>query len=485
MAPPSASLDTLPSELVLAILSHIDTLPPLANLSLTNHRLHRLSLPHLYHTFPGQNSELVLRTISHTPSLAAHIKRAVWQREPRTIPSISPLEKQHITTRLNELCVPHGTDLAAHFAKFGKSDEYWYFEILLLFCPNVEVVQVKESWLWDDHHYWFKALSPFFNPLCVSRLRRVCVEGPMRIENIVPLLTIPTLRELELTQVTVMRREGYRVFQWSVWPVARILTERGSNLEVLILRENYVDLDLVVPVLRGIKGLRAFTYEHVPNDLADETAQAYRINTHALAACLHMHAESLEYVRVRDTEPSGWMSMAEYLFGAARADANARSTFPRLTTIDIGPAGVDTRSHSLQPPSLSFENIGPQVFPASLETLRIQPAFHIMFRPGSTNAWALQNLKCEVDVDHVLRAQGCHFGHQNRCIVVELVEWNPTLGWFPDNLSALQRFFVDVGSRLESVPGNVSDFYDTEPLLMDDESEDGWVVVTDLHLATK
>lgn len=302
MTPTLASLDTLPEELILAILTHIHTLSTLANLSLTNHRLRRLSIPNLYHAFPGRNSELFLRTISHHPDLAAHIKEAVWQQERKTVPPISPLEKQHITNRLHELCVPHGTDLAAQFAKFGKNDNYWYFEILLLFCPNLEVVQVKESWLWDDHHYWFKSLSPFFNPLCVSSLKRVLIEGPMRIENIVPLLTIPTLRELQLTQVTVMRREGYRVFQWSVWPVARILTERSSKLQILTLKESYVDLDLLIPVIKGIRGLKSFTYEHVPNDLADESAQAHCVNNQALTSCLNMHANSLEHIRIRDTE---------------------------------------------------------------------------------------------------------------------------------------------------------------------------------------
>lgn len=484
MAPTLASLDTLPEELILAILAHIHTLSALASLSLTNRRLQRLSLPCLYRAFPGRNSELFLRTISHHPGIAAHTKHAVWQQERRTVSHISPLEKQHITNRLNELCVPHGTDLTAQFTKFGKNDDYWYFEILLLFMPSVEKVAVKESWLWDDHHYWFKSLSPFFNPLCVSNLKKALIEGPIRIENIVPLLTIPTLRELELTQVTVMRREGYRVFQWSVWPVQKILPERGSNLEVLTLRESYVDLELLVPVLGGVKGLREFTYEHVPNDLADETAQTHRVNTHALTACLSMHADSLEYVRVRDTEPFDWGSMAEYLFGAARGDTNAHSTFPNLKTIDIGPAGIGTRS-PLQSPSFPLQDIGPQVFPASLETLRIQPAFHIVFRPGSANAWTMQNLKCEVEADHLLRAQAYHFAHEDRRMKVQLVEWNPMLGWFPDNLAALQHFFFNLGLRLESIPGAVAGFYDAEPLLMDDGSEEGWVVVTDLHLATK
>lgn len=487
MAPTLASLDALPEELVLAILTHIHILSSLSNLSLTNRRLHRLSIPYLYRAFPGRNSELFLRTISHHPDLAAHIKEAVWQQERKTVPQISPLEKQHIINRLHELCVPHGTDLAAQFTKFGKNYDYWYFEILLLFCPNLEVVQVKESWLWDDHHYWFKSLSPFFNPLCISNMKKVLIEGPMRIENIIPLLTIPTLRELELTQVTVMRREGYRVFQWGVWPVARILPQRSSSLEVLMMRESYVDLDLLTPVFEGIKGLKSFTYEHVPNDLADETAQAHRVNTRALTSCLNMHADSLEYIRIRDTEPMDRRLIAEYLFGTAHAGAEPATTFPLLKTIDVGPAGIGTISPYYEPISLDFdpENIRLQVLPASLSTLRIQPASHIEFRPGSVNAQSMEFFKHESEIDFLLRTLVYNLADKKRFPKIEFVEWNPTLGWFPDNLPALQRFCGDMGLRLESVSGDVGDFYDAEPLLMDDESEEGWVVVTDLHLAAR
>lgn len=485
MAPLLASLDALPEELVLAILSHVHTLSALAQLSLTNYRLRRLSLPYLYNAVPGRNSELFLRTISHHPDLALYVKKAIWQQERRTVPHISPLEKQHIINRLNELCVPHGTDLAAQFAKFGKNDDYWYFEILLLFCPNLLVIQVKESWFWDDHHYWFKSLSPFFNPLCVSTLHRALIEGPMRIENIVPLLTIPTLRELELTQVTVMRREGYRVFQWSVWPVTRILPERGSGLEILALRQSYIDLDLLVPVLQGIKGLMSFTYEHMPNDLADEAVQAHCVNARALASCLGTHADSLQHIRVRDTEVVDWTCMPAYLFGPANIATNAHNTFPNLKTIDIGPTGEGTLSPYFVSSSSEPEDWVPQVFPASVTTLRIQPASHIESKPGSATARTTQGLKCESEVDLFLQTQACNFARADQRVKVELVEWNPTLGWFPDNLAALQRYFVGMSCQLESIPGDVSDFYDAEPLIIDDGGEEGWVVVTDLHLAIK
>ncbi|KAJ4343632.1 hypothetical protein N0V95_006640, partial [Ascochyta clinopodiicola] len=268
MAATKSCLDALPEELILTILDHLDheNLQSLRALSQASHRLHRLTLEHLYHEFPGRNSELFLRTISKSPKLASHVKQAVWHQERRTRLHIDNIEKTHIVRKLNQLAVPQqGTDLAEQFAKFGKNDDYWYMEVLLLFMPNLMRLTIRDSWLWDDHHYWFKSLSPFFNPLCTSALRTATLYGPLRIENIVPLLTIPSLHTLELTQVIVMRREGYRVFQWSIWPVTRLLpphdptTNSGSNLETLVLRESDIDLAYLLPTLSGIKALKSFT----------------------------------------------------------------------------------------------------------------------------------------------------------------------------------------------------------------------------------
>lgn len=470
MAPTTPSLSTLPSELILAILSHISSPIPLAAFCLANRHLYRLTLPFLYRTFPGRNSELFLRTISHHPQLAAYTKNAVWQQERKTISRIDMLEKQHIINRLNELCVPHGTDLAELFAKFGKNDDYWYMEVLLLFMPNLAHLTIRESWLWDDHHYWFKSLSPYFNPLCHSKLTAATLHGPLRVENIVPLLTIPALKSLELTQVTVMRREGYRVFQWSVWPVSKVLAERSSNLEVLTLRESYVDLRLVNPVMRGVKALKSFTYEHVPNDLADQIANIIRPDAETLAPCLARHASSLEHLRIRDMDPVDWTGIADLLFGSApgnRDDEHAPS-FPTLKTLDIGPIGdmVDW-------PEVIFEAVtGGKVrslverLPLSLQTLRMQVDRDFYVRVGEllkTFAYALSSAR--------------------RALTVEVVEWDPTLGWFPDNLPLLQKTYHDLGLQLVSIAGDVDDIYGAEPLLTDDESEEGWTIVTDLQLA--
>lgn len=486
------SLENLPEELLLAILSHISNPPTLANLSLTSSRLHRLSLPSLYHTFPGQNSDLFLRTTSHHPALAAHTKTAAWRHQKKTLPRLSPLEKQHITNRLNELCVPHPTDLAEQFSRFGTSDEYWFFEMLLLFLPGVQEMHVGASWLWDDHHYWFKSLSPFFNPLrrCANTgtgLKRVSIEGPMRIENVVPLLGIPTLTALDLSQVTVMRREGYCVFQWSVWPVARVLPVRSSRLQVLALRESYVDAGLLLPVIRGIRALTSFTYEHVPNDLADEGLVAYALEAAAMRDCLAAHRESLEHVRIRDEKNAmSGLVVRAMLYGE---DTHCPETpFTRLKTLDVGPLETDLICGPEQMQTQTRLLV--KDLPASLQVLRVQISSRIETTPRwpaapHTSTPEGDVVELEHSIGGLLRCLAYALADAKRFLRVEVVDWNPSLGWFPDDLPVLQSLYTELGLELKSIGGDAAKIYGAEPLLMDDESEEGWVVVTDLHLAIK
>ena len=466
MPTPQSNLGQLPEELLLEILTHVNGHPPtLLALSKTSTRLHRLAAPHLYHSFPGRNSELFLRTISHSPAFAANAKTAVWHQERKThVPLIDVLEKQHILTRLNELAVPHGTDLAAQYAKYGKSDDYWWLEVLLLFLPNLEHVHVCESWLWDDHHYWFKSLSPFFNPLSRSTLKSARLDGPMRIENIIPLLTIDTLRTLELTQVTVMRREGYRVFQWALWPEDQVLPPRSSRLEHLCLRDSYVEAETLAPIMQGIKALRSFTYEHVPNDLTDEYEGFLDFTTDS-HPCLSYHAHSLESVHIREQTEIWFFKIGMLLDRPSPPNRGTnevdwyKPAYPHLHTVDIGPQNVYPMPPGEYDPhaSVLVRQLG------GVERLRIKLTSPMGreedFLSALARAIALYNPSLKT---------------------VELIEWDPLLGWYPSKFTMLQRIYTELGLQLLSVPGEVSSFHDEEPVVMDEETEaeEGWVLVT-------
>ncbi|XPS80543.1 hypothetical protein M3J09_012495 [Ascochyta lentis] len=470
-------LNALPEELILTILDHLyprycDDLRSLRALNQTNQRLHRLTLQYLYHRFPGRNSELFLRTISKSPRLASHVKQAIWHQERRTRLHIHNIEKTYIVRKLNQLAVPQqGTDLAEQFAKFGKNDDYWYMEVLLLFMPNLERLTIRDSWLWDDHHYWFKSLSPFFNPLCNSKLTIATLYGPLRIENIVPLLTIPSLLTLQLTQVIVMRREGYRLFQWSIWPITRLLPDldsivgAASNLKTLTLKESDIDLAHLLPVLRGIKALNSFTYEHHPNDLAvqtDAAAHGEHVNRDAVPLICATHSASLTHLRIRDTK--AWKVGDCTAFTPSHLQHEVTS-YSALQTLDIGPfTPPDSADVDLITCNNFLHNLPPNL--KSL-TLSISPAPSI---PDITPF-----LRTLLPVLSLTKSQ---------LSTIVLSDWRPTLGWFPDALPALQREFGDVGVRLCSVAGEMGDFYDMAPLIVDERVEEGWVVVTDLGLVS-
>jgi hypothetical protein len=486
MSTTQSNLDQLPEELLLEVLTHIDHLPTLLALSKTSTRLHRLALPRLYHSFPGRNSELFLRTISHLPTFAAHTKTAVWHQERKTrLPVIDVLEKQHILTRLNELAVPHGIDLAAKYAKYGKNDDYWWFEVLLLFLPNLEHVYVCDSWLWDDHHYWFKSLSPFFNPLSASTLKSARLDGPMRIENIVPLLTINTLRTLVLTQVTVMRREGDRVFQWATWPVDGVLPARSSRLEHLCLRESYITPKTLAPIIQGIKALRSFAYEHVRNDLASTEFGSLIYPSHP--PCLSYQAHSLEAVRIRETSHNWYGEIAtlldrrryddiHVLSGAAAVDWNTPA-YPSLRIVDIGPLPVQlSLLYSADGLHVSYDSqlriLAKQL--AGVERLRI--------KLSNNEGGPSDEGKEEPFLSALARAIALYSPSLK---TVELVDWDPLRGWFPSEFPMLQRMYAERGLTLSSVPGEVKDFHSAEPVVMDEETEAeaGWVLITNAGVA--
>ncbi|KAJ4369500.1 hypothetical protein N0V86_009335 [Didymella sp. IMI 355093] len=374
----------------------------------------------------------------------------------------------------------------AQLAEFGERDDYWYFEILMLLMPGLEEVDIKESWRWDDHHYWFKSLSLYFNPLRdFAGLKRVYIEGPIRIENAVPLLTIATLKELELTQVTVMRREADREFEWSVWPVSKVLPERSSNLEVLALRDSYIDLNILEPVLRGIKKLKSFTYEHEPVDLTYVADDAWPPETDFLAPCLNLHKRSLEHIRFRNYQRLFWTDMMDLLCGPLEVTKDTYAqNFPNLKILDVGPLEERLYKRDDLVGTLTRAPVGiTDRLPASLETLRLQIAAFIdldpPLSPGHEVIRAQDNAQSNHLVEVLLKELACAFADANRSLRVEVVEWHPMLGWFPENLPMIEKMYAELGLKIASIGGDVNYFYDAEPLLMDDESEEGWVVVTD------
>jgi hypothetical protein len=310
MADSRAALDMLPDELIVAIVEHLAP-PSLLDLNLVNRRLHNLTLENVYAAFSGPNTACFLRTITlpppnGRPDLAERVKMVTWELDPdpddslqtfNSPPiSISSSDRWAVTRAYQQLVlvpvetqVPLESRFASHVRGIFEVD-HWALEFFLMFVPNVEELKVQGAWLWDDHAYWFTNVAA--NRTRFSRLRSIELWGPLRIENIIPLLSMPSLKNLELKEVIVMRQNTEETFQWEQ-PDRRVLEDASSGLENLIMKKSHVPTTSLVSILNALKGLKEFEYEHVLNSLS-HPMEEIPIDHTILATALSKHTTTLK-----------------------------------------------------------------------------------------------------------------------------------------------------------------------------------------------
>jgi hypothetical protein len=315
------TLDMLPDELMLAIIEHM-ALPALLNFNLVSKRLYRLTLENVYAMFPGPNAACFLRTITlppptGRPELAMLVKSVVWTSDlgvmsyhPAGSPpmNISASDRWAIARAYQqlELVLPAESQVSldSRFAShvrgiFEEND--WALEFFLMFVPNVEELKVHGAWQWDDHTYWFTNVAA--NPTRFNRLKSIEIHGPMRINNIIPLLTMPSLKNLDLEQVIVMRRNEEGTFPW--WePTRRVLEDASSGLEKLTLAKSHIPASSLASILKAIRGLKHFRYEHVINYLSHPPHIPIPLNYNKLAPALADHLATLEQFYFEDQQKS-------------------------------------------------------------------------------------------------------------------------------------------------------------------------------------
>lgn len=296
-----ATLDSLPNELILAVIEQVSS-PTLLSLNLVNRHLHNLTLEHLYATFSCGNASLFLRTLvlaspTSRYDLARLVKNVEWDMEPtRTAGNrLSSLDRWAIADLHRQLNLSPPTDgqdpFDVRFTRHVRGEpvsEHWFLdEIFLASLPNATTLKIANAWQWDDHTYWFTNTA--------AQLTRVVIDGPLRIENIHPLLKMPSLRDLELEEVIDMRQEPDKLFPWDEPGRCIDLRKTSSGLEKLTLRSSYVPTRALAIVLDAIKALRCFEYEHSINLLSIEEV---KIDFSRLARALLRHEPSLERFQV-------------------------------------------------------------------------------------------------------------------------------------------------------------------------------------------
>ncbi|KAA8617420.1 hypothetical protein PtrSN002B_011697 [Pyrenophora tritici-repentis] len=488
--PPERSLASLPEELILAILDKFDSddLATFRALNITSRQLYRLSLPRLYQRFPGHAPEPFLGTIALSEpekcqKLATFVKEVEWYQDhwkgPARRRMLSLADRHVLSTKLQALgCILNTTDtsmnLPARFISFLSEYEvhWWYLEFFLFFTPNVERLCVWDVWQWDDHSYWFESVAA--NPAYFENLKSITLYGPLRLENIVPLLTLPSIRELVLVQCVTMRQELGRDFSWSNGRdgyVQRRLAD-GSSLEHLSLRESHITFSSVRALLEPLNNLKSFTYDHFQNDLS------FPIYAESQALVnVPAHWKSLEYLRLHVERVSNVEEIAWLLGSAPVFD---EPTYPNLRTLDIGPCSGETfLGAQLSPSDSSVKSIrlreshverSVRAIPRTLETLYLQWGQATETPRDSLPHHLLQFL-------NYLRLFAEIAARWNYDLKrVAICDWPALAGWFPfpEAAESLKKAYEELGMEFDVLHEEI---IGQEPLVVRDDIEPDWLVV--------
>jgi hypothetical protein len=368
----------------------------------------------------------------------------------------------------NSGCILNTTDLSMDLpGRFiGFSAEYevhwWYLEFFLFFTPRVEKLLVYDVWQWDDHSYWFESLAA--NPTLFENLKSVTLHGPLRLQNIVPLLTLPSIRNMELSQVINMRREPGRTFPWTDGrdDYLEKRLAHGSSLERLILRESDILFSSAIEFFKSLRKLKNLTYEHVPNDLTYPTGWlSFAIES--MGEIYHGQDCSLEHYRLRDKHILVEGNVCLLFARSVESSEDLQPVLQKLRFLDIGPC--DLASFIGAGNTLTEQKIV-EYLPRTLETLHIQ--------------WANA-----IDWDHQLPpfldfllslARAAAASSNMKLRHVAIVDWPGLAGWFPfpDKLLELQRAYEEMGMDFTVL---YEDINDGEPLEVLDDVEPEWLWV--------
>lgn len=446
----TASLSALPNELLIDIVSYIAirshfpdvyTVRALHSLSLVNRRFHCLCAPHLYSIFSFDygHPHLLLRTLCVNPQLASHLKAISWDYRTQS-KNQYPHDRTACSRELVEKLEsdPRHIQLAEEVDTLPYSGDQRLLNIFLLFTPNVEHLRVAETFRWDDHIYWFQPILDQSSH-AFSSLTSATIQGPMRLENIAPLLLLHSLRRLHLTQVGKMRREPGRIFEWDANPdraFTSLLERHGSNVVDLNFEESHIAMEDLAPVFSAIRELKNFGYEHGENVIGD--AHILGVNAYALMEGLKRHAKTLERLDI-------WTEESWPLHNYMVDFLTSLQSFPNLRPLSIGPLYC-----SLNPPddlsnAYRYASEFTKALPTTLGMIRLT----VRDKKGHSPD---HNTTQGIDLIVKSLAAGRSDGRWPHMQAVILGGWDPFRGCFPPHVGFLMRMCEHFGIYFASVP---------------------------------
>lgn len=272
-------MDALPDELLLEIFSYLTLEDAVSDrcflwgLSLVNHRFHNLIKPNLYtkYSFNLGHPVTFLHTISATPALGCYIKSIKWGHtggyvnSPTSV-NLSQKNVDYLIARLRCLSNVSANKLACSRSDLmvdDMNDTDLFLCVFLMFTPNIEELNIIEAELWEHNIFWLKPLA--VSPQLFGKLTRVNVTGPLRINNIYPLLLLPTLRTLRLETLTD-QRDWHRdtIAEWEInQEFLERLRREGSYVEHFQVARCYRGTTEILDLLGMFHGLKTFDLDRI------------------------------------------------------------------------------------------------------------------------------------------------------------------------------------------------------------------------------
>lgn len=225
----------------------------------------------------------------------------------------------------------------------GRDDEayelpsYVFLEFLLLFMARLNELEVCRAAHWDDQAKWFTNLAE--NAAHFSHLETIRIHGPLRIENIIPLLAGPALRTLELVKVNCQRsRQVDDAFAAPNPTFVELLmgpgNERSSGIETLYFSDSWLEPRQVGAVLWRIRGLKSLIYKHgILDEMGSEPPAPFPRDTYRIFQLMLIpHSATLTHLRFHTQDPLP-ADRVNTIFSVLRS----------LETLDVGPIEVEHR----------------------------------------------------------------------------------------------------------------------------------------------
>ena len=319
---PRVSIDDLPDELILEILSYLPgidigdfQLPALLSLALTNQLFYRLVIEKIYLAYDSHFCQpyLLLRTMISHPQLAdfvQNVNMTQGPQMPRGNVSYLPTarDKRIIKEGLRILAIPGWKHWVAACNGDRITDETVH-NAILLHTPNIASLSVEDvaraetrcpSWV--DLISKASAGNLRGRSHCFEHLRSIKVDiRSATLSQLAPLFRLQALRYLQLRNISengmgtcIDCDECHGKKQQIVPKLQRLIPQACNRLEMLSLEHTFYCMEILEVLLASPSQLKSFNYEVS----LDHISEAYIEEDLTIATILRHQRTSLENLNI-------------------------------------------------------------------------------------------------------------------------------------------------------------------------------------------